>query len=103
MAELEELKGNIRGGDVIVPFASAPKTPAEAAKGCRTITMEFPTKVHLTIATNHTVFYPVGTHEVPEHLASHWYLKANGARPYAKPLAVGELQKPQSNGKGARK
>jgi hypothetical protein len=73
---------------IIAPFHTTPKTPEQAAEGYSTVTMEFPNPVHLTIATNDTVFYPKGVHEVPEHLADHWYLEAHDARRYYKPVAA---------------
>lgn len=75
---------------IIPPGGSAPMTPAEAAKGHSTTTVEFPRLIHLTISTNQSVHYPVGVHEVPDHLADHWYLKAHGARVYYRPVAVSE-------------
>lgn len=73
---------------IIPPVGTAPATPAEAAKGESTVTMEFPNDVHLTIGTNQSIFYPRGTHEVPKRYADHWYLEAHGARRYLKPNAV---------------
>ena len=74
---------------IIAPIHAAPRTPAEAAEGHRTVTMEFPKEVHLTVSNNSSVFYPAGIHEVPDHLADHWYLKAHQVRPYYKPVQVG--------------
>jgi hypothetical protein len=73
---------------IIAPIHAAPKTPAEAAQGHSTVTMEFPGDVHLTVSANHSIFYPKGLHEVPDHLADHWYLKAHQVRPYYKPVQI---------------
>ena len=73
---------------VIAPIHAAPMTPAEAAKGHSTTTMEFPNEVHLTVSPNSSIFYPKGIHEVPDHLADHWYLKAHQVRPYYKPVQL---------------
>jgi hypothetical protein len=73
---------------IVAPLHAAPRTPAEAAEGHTTVTMEFPKAVHLTVSTNHSVFYPAGIHEVPDHLADHWYLKAHQVRPYYKPVQM---------------
>ncbi len=90
---------------IVVPVHAAPKTPEEAAKGHSTTTMVFDKPVHLTISTNDSVFYPVGVHEVPNHLVKHWYLKAHGARIYAKPISFSEQIAdgvPSHSGKGKR-
>jgi len=93
----------IKPPQIVVPIHAAPKTPDQAAKGHKTTTMVFDKGVHLTVDTNDSVFFPAGTHEVPNHLVGHWYLKAHGARPYAKPIAVGELaQSSRSNGRTGR-
>jgi hypothetical protein len=56
------------------------KTPAEiAGMAEKTVTMHFPETVTLTISHGCTVTYPAGTHQVPELLSTHWYLKAQGA------------------------
>lgn len=73
---------------IIAPVGSAPMTPEEAAKGETTVTMEFPTHVHLTLDTNKSVFYPQGTHEVPERYSDHFYLKAHRVKLYARPNAA---------------
>jgi hypothetical protein len=73
---------------IVAPIHAAPMTPAEAAKGHSTTTMEFPKEVHLTVSPNSSIFYPKGIHEVPDHLAGHWYLEAHQVRPYYKPVQV---------------
>ena len=86
---MEQVLQQVEKAPVIVaPIHAAPMTPAEAAKGHNTITMEFPKAVHLTVSTNPSVFYPAGIHEVPDHLADHWYLKAHQVRPYYKPVQI---------------
>ena len=94
---------------IIAPLHAAPRTPAEAAEGHTTTTMEFPKAVHLTVSTNHSVFYPAGIHEVPNHLADHWYLKANQVRPYYRPTQIAQTpaqpaqqQQGQRNGRNQR-
>jgi hypothetical protein len=100
---------------IVAPLHAAPRTPAEAAEGHATVTMEFPKAVHLTVSTNHSVFYPAGIHEVPDHLADHWYLKAHQVRPYYKPVQIaaqpqarpaqqqqGQRQQQQNNGRNQR-
>jgi hypothetical protein len=77
---------------VIVPVNATPQAPEEAAKGNSTVTMVFDKTVHLTVAPNRSIMFHPGTHEVPEQYADHWYLKAHGARIYARPVAVGEAQ-----------
>ena len=73
---------------IIIPVGRPAMTPEEAAIGHQTQLMEFPTKVHLTVAPNETIMYPAGVHEVPVELASHWYLKAHNVVPYNVPVAV---------------
>ena len=58
------------------------KTPAAAAQGQKTVAMEFPKPVTLTLGYGDSVFYPAGVHPVPVDLADHWFLKAHGARPF---------------------
>ena len=100
---------------IVAPLHAAPRTPAEAAEDHATVTMEFPKAVHLTVSTNHSVFYPAGIHEVPDHLADHWYLKAHQVRPYYKPVQIaaqpqarpaqqqqGQRQQQQNNGRNQR-
>lgn len=98
---------------IIAPIHAAPMTPAEAAKGHNTTTMEFPKEVHLTVAPNSSIFYPKGIHEVPDHLADHWYLKAYQVRPYYKPVQIAaqpqarpaqqqQSQRQQNNGRNQR-
>lgn len=77
---------------IIAPMRMTPQTPEQAAEGHSTTTMEFPNAVHLTVTTNQTIFYPKGIHEVPDHLADHWYLKAHQARPYFRNMPM--VQKP---------
>jgi hypothetical protein len=91
-----ELLQNEKAPIIVAPIHAAPMTPAEAAKGHSTTTMEFPKEVHLTIASNSSVFYPKGIHEVPDHLASHWYLEAHQVRPYYKPVQVAAQPQQQS-------
>ena len=56
-------------------------TPAEAAKGYDTVTMEFENPVTLTIGNwEGKVHYPKGAHEVPREWKDHWFLKAHGAK-----------------------
>jgi hypothetical protein len=85
---LETLQPGEKAPIITPPFHAAPHTPEQAAEGHSTTTMEFTRDVHLTVATNHTIFYPRGIHEVPDHLVNHWYLKANGARIYSRPIAA---------------
>jgi hypothetical protein len=97
---------------IIAPIHAAPKTPAEAAQGHSTVTMEFPNEVHLSVSANHSIFYPKGIHEVPDHLADHWYLKAHQVRPYYKPVQIAaqpearpaqqQTQRQQNNGRNQR-
>ena len=92
---------------IVAPLHAAPRTPAEAAEGHATVTMEFPKAVHLTVSTNHSVFYPAGIHEVPDHLADHWYLKAHQVRPYYKPVQIAQnaaqpAQRPAQQQQGQR-
>lgn len=75
---------------IVAPIHAAPSSPQDAAKGHRTVTMEFPKPVHLTVSTNHSIFYPAGVQEVPEPYADHWYLKAHQVRPYYKPVQIGQ-------------
>lgn len=74
--------------NIIVPSHASPLTPEEAANGYSTVTMVFDRPVHLTIETNRSIYFPQGVHEVPEHLADHWYLEANGARPHVKRIIM---------------
>jgi hypothetical protein len=87
---------------ITAPINSPSKTPEEAAKGHSTTTMIFDNDVHLTVGTNNTIFYPKGVHEVPDHLAGHWYLAAHNVRTYAKRVNI-VAAVPASAGKGARK
>jgi hypothetical protein len=100
MAQLVEAPG-VTG--VIVPSSAPALTPEEAAKGHNTVTMVFDVPVLLTLGTNQKVHYPKGVHEVPVEHADHWYLKAHGARQYAKPISVGELAKETKGAKGKTK
>lgn len=66
----------------IKPQVTKEWTPDEvAATAEKTVTMQFPEPVTLTISHGYAVMYPAGVHEVPELLSTHWYLKARGARP----------------------
>ena len=64
----------------IKPVVTKEWTPEEvAATAEKTVTMQFPAPIALTISYGSTVTYPAGTHQVPEVLSTHWYLKAHGA------------------------
>ena len=63
----------------VKPCPTKQWTPAELAANQKTVTMDFPRPVELTLTHGETVHFPAGKHEVPEILASHWYLAANGA------------------------
>jgi hypothetical protein len=54
--------------------------PEEAAVGHETVTMIFDKPVRLTLEHGPAIAFPAGVHQVPLHLADHWYLKVNGAR-----------------------
>lgn len=75
---------------VIAPLNSLPQTPQEAAKGHQTVTVEFEKQVLFTVSHGHKVLYTKGVHEVPREWAGHWYLRANGARVYSKPIYLGQ-------------
>lgn len=83
----------IKAPQIIAPINAAPATPEEAAKGEDTVTMVFDNPVMLTVSVNHKIHYTKGVHEVPRHLADHWYLKAHGVKPYAKPVSAGQSAK----------
>jgi|GEM_PF-4094104 len=76
-------------GPIKAPMSTPKLTPEEAAKGHSTTTMIFDKPVLLTLSHDQKIAYPAGTHEVPDHLADHWYLEANNVRPYNRPVAVG--------------
>jgi hypothetical protein len=84
---------------VVVPFHAAPKTPEQAAKGEKNVTMIFEVPVHLTVDTNQTIFYPRGIHPVPARFADHWYLKAHGVKRYVESVQVGEVKSSAGKGK----
>lgn len=81
---------------IIAPLAGIAATPEEAAKGHRTVTMVFDHPVLLTVDWHHKIQYPKGVHEVPEHLADHYYLVNNNVRPYNRPMAVSAIVKPNA-------
>lgn len=86
---------------IVAPFHITPQSPEQFAEGHNTVTMEFPKDVHLTVANNLTVYYSKGLHEVPEQHADHWFLEANGARPYARKQAVkANVNKKKADGEG---
>lgn len=109
---MSETQSQDRAVPIVAPVHMTPLTPAEVAEGHSTITMQFPNPVHLTIATNTSVYYPAGVHEVPDHLADHWYLKAHGAQRYYRPVNVpaavatqpqtAQPQQPRQNGGAGR-
>lgn len=76
-----------------IPTSVPAQEPDEFAKGQTTVTMHFPKPVLLTADNGAKVKYPIGVHEVPAHVADHWYLRVNSAVRYAKPVPVGELAK----------
>lgn len=56
-------------------------SPEEASAGHETVTMNFEKPVRLTLEHHGpAIAFPAGVHQVPKHLADHWYLKVNGAR-----------------------
>jgi hypothetical protein len=75
-------------GFIKPPMHVAAMSPEEAAKGLSTTTMIFDKPVTLTVSHEQKIAYPSGVHEVPNHLADHWYLEANNVRPYNRPVAV---------------
>lgn len=62
-------------------------TPEQFAKGKDVVSMEFEKEVLLTPVHGTTVRYTKGVHPVPAQFRDHWYLRANGARIYNKPVA----------------
>ena len=54
------------------------RSPAMIAEGHPTVAMVFPVEVLLTLDDGVRVHYPAGTWDVPEYLADHYFLKANG-------------------------
>lgn len=79
---------------IVAPVAAASLTPEQAAQGHRTVTMEFPEAVTLTVEWGRSIKYPKGAHEVPEHLSTHPFLVAHGVRPYYAKVAVGRIVEP---------
>jgi hypothetical protein len=79
---------------IVAPVAAAALTPEQAAKGHRTITMEFPEAVTLTVEWGRKIEYPKGAHEVPEYLSTHPFLQAHKVRPYYRPIAGSQLVEP---------
>lgn len=62
---------------------SAPKGPLEIlSKGEKTVTMIFPKDVMLNVDNHTRVLIRAGVQEVPESIAPHWWLKANGGEVY---------------------
>jgi hypothetical protein len=95
---------------LVAPVAAAALTPAQAAKGHRTITMEFPEAVTLTVEWGRKIEYPKGAHEVPEYLSTHPFLEAHKVRPYYAKVGVRQIVEPTageiaavSSGKPARR
>jgi hypothetical protein len=82
---------------IVAPVAAAALTPEQAAQGHRTITMEFPEAVTLTVDWGKKIEYPKGAHEVPEYLAGHFFLKAHGVRPYNRPFVGGQIVEPTAD------
>lgn len=61
-------------------FSAVERSPEEVSAGVpKTVAMNFPARVTLTISHGECVTYPAGVHQVPEILSTHWYLKACGA------------------------
>jgi hypothetical protein len=82
---------------IVAPVAAASLTPEQAAQGHRTVTMEFPEAVTLTVEWGRSIKYPKGAHEVPEHLSTHPFLVAHGVRPYYAKVAVNQIVAPTAS------
>jgi hypothetical protein len=76
---------------ILAPVNAPAQTPDEAAKGHSTVTMVFEKQILFTVSHGHKVLYPKGVHEVPREWANHWYLEANGARLYNRPISLGKV------------
>jgi hypothetical protein len=82
-------KSRIMGGFGRTAFL----TPDQARTkfGGETVGMIFPHEVYLTTQERDIINFPAGRHEVPEELADHPYLRANGVERLTPP-PVRELQ-----------
>lgn len=65
-----------------------------------TVTMVIPEQTIVTRQDLSRVLFKPGIQEVPEHLADHWYLKANKAQRYHKPPVVAEPEPSTSDVEG---
>jgi hypothetical protein len=80
-----------------LPVHGASQPSAALRPGEGTIVMVFPKRVVLLVdKTNMKVLFEPGIHNVPEHLADHWYLKANGATRHDMPVAPDNAPSPES-------
>jgi hypothetical protein len=77
--------GGVRRGAFLTPEQAVGRFSGETAE------MIFPQDVNLTTQAREIIHYPAGRHAVPEELADHPYLKANGASRLIAP-PVRELQ-----------
>jgi hypothetical protein len=82
---------------LVAPVAAEALTPEQAAQGHRTVTMEFPEAVILTVSWDRKIKYPKGAHEVPEYLENHPFLVAHGVRRYYAKVAVGQIVAPTAS------
>jgi hypothetical protein len=75
--------GALRGATMaaISPRQQTAQQAADEAEdaGEGTTTLYFPHRVVLTVRHGHTIEFPAGPNAVPNTLAGHYYLKANGA------------------------
>jgi hypothetical protein len=76
---------------------NVPSSPDEVLRpGESTVTMVFPVKVLLNTDDGYRVEFAPGVQEVPEHLAGHWWLKANKVTDYNAPIAKQAMENAQS-------
>lgn len=70
----------------LLPVHGTVSPSAVLKKDEGTVVMTFPKRVILLVDnTNIRVLFEAGIHNVPAHLADHWYLKANGAQRHEVP------------------
>lgn len=73
---------------IVAPVAGPSLTPEQAAKGHKTVTMVFDHDVLLTVDWHTKIAFTKGVHEVPEHLADHFFLRNHNVRRYNTQVAV---------------
>lgn len=72
---------------IVAPVGRLALSPEQFANGKHTVMMEFEKDVLFTPIHGTRVRYPKGVHEVPAQFKDHWFLRANDARIYQKPIA----------------